>query len=343
MSKIAFRLTYDGPALSEHGMDVADLAPALLSLGELIKRANYVVNRDAAKVNLVVQSDFQHACFQINLELFQSLYSTLTSFLDDDNVKTAKDLAEWLGLLCAGGGVLLGLFKYLARRDGRDIERLRLVPQDQTSITSRDDQGVVEIKFKGDNNVVHVNNIVYRLGEDPDVRRDAAKVVAPLSKEGFEELRFDEGPDKPRTVITKKEAAGIQRTYEEIAELDVESYDPQMVTAHLQVSRPDFNPEAKKWRFRYGDKIISVDVSETNIPEQVRARGLVRIGDTWRVKMTITEKRTAAGHYRAEYKVVEVLEFLPATEQATLLPFMVDTEDEEEDTERSGKEEPQGE
>jgi hypothetical protein len=35
MSKFAFRLTYDGPALSEHGVDVADLALALLSLGEL--------------------------------------------------------------------------------------------------------------------------------------------------------------------------------------------------------------------------------------------------------------------------------------------------------------------
>jgi hypothetical protein len=56
MSKVAFQLRYDGPALSEHGMDVADLAPALLALGELIKRANFAVNGDASKVNLIVQS-----------------------------------------------------------------------------------------------------------------------------------------------------------------------------------------------------------------------------------------------------------------------------------------------
>ena len=48
-------------------MDVADLAPALLALGELIKQTTF--NGDAAKVNLIVQSDFEHKCFQINLEL----------------------------------------------------------------------------------------------------------------------------------------------------------------------------------------------------------------------------------------------------------------------------------
>ena len=70
MSKVAFQLRYDGPALSEHGMDVADLAPALLALGDLIKRANANVNGDA-KVNLIVQSDFEHKCFQVSLELVQ--------------------------------------------------------------------------------------------------------------------------------------------------------------------------------------------------------------------------------------------------------------------------------
>lgn len=111
---------------------------------------------------------------------------------------------------------------------------------------------------------------------------------------------------------------------------EVEEFEPQAIVAHLQISRPDFNPDAKIWKFRYGEKIISVDVSETNIPEQIRSRGYVRIGDTWRVKMTITEKRTASG-FRNEYKIVEVLEFLPAPEQMTLEPFFDEAEDDEAD------------
>ena len=197
-------------------MDVSDLAPALLALGDLIKQANFAVNRDAAKVNLVVQSDFHHACFQVSLELIQSIYSSLASLLDDDNVKSAKELAEWLGLISGGGAYAISLFKYLAHRDGREIERVTpvekqtvTVDQDMT-IKRVEEQGTVEIKFKGDNNVIHVNNVVYSLGENPAVRRDAAKVVSPLRREGIDEMRFDEGPESASTAITKEEAVGIE-------------------------------------------------------------------------------------------------------------------------------------
>jgi hypothetical protein len=57
----------------------------------------------------------------------------------------------------------------------------------------------------------------------------------------------------------------------------------------------------------------------------------VRIGDIWRVKMTVTEKRTASGQYRNEYKIVEVLEFVPAPEQMTLMKFFDESEDDEAD------------
>lgn len=326
MSNVSFRLTFDGPTLDQHGMDVADLAPALLSLGELIKKVNFRVNGDAAKVNLIVRSDFQHACFQINLELIQSLYSVIADLIASNPVKTAKELAGWLDIISGFGAASYGIFKYLAQRNGREIERVSNVTT-ETQLSTSDDQGTVSIKFKGDNNSIEVKNIVYQLGEDPAIRRDVAKVVAPLAKSGIDTLRFVEGSDKLGTVITKEEALRIENSYREVKEADVEAYEPQPIVAHLQISRPDFNPEAKIWKFRYGDKIISVDVSETNIPMQTQARGVVRIGDTWRTRMTVTEKRTAAGRYRNEYKIVEVLDFLPAAQQMTLTEFLSDDDD----------------
>jgi hypothetical protein len=325
MSKVAFQLRYDGPALSEHGMDVGDLAPALLALGDLIKRANATVNGDAAKVNLIVQSDFEHKCFQVSLELVQSILSTIGTLLTDEHaLKNAQTIAGWLGLV---GGSSLGLFKYLAHRKGKVVESVTPVA-DQTTITTSDSQGNVAVKFQGDDGTVIVNQNVFILGEDPLVREYATKVVSPLKRKGIDKLQFNpERADKGET-ITKADADAITIGRNELKEKEIESFEPQAITAHLQVTRPDFDSSAKSWRFRYGDKTISVDISETSIADDVRARGYVRIGDTWHVRMLVTEKRTPAG-YRNEYKVTEVLDFEPALRQS-LLPFISDDDANEE-------------
>lgn len=274
MSKVAFQLRYDGPALSEHGMDVADLAPALLALGDLIKRANAAVNGDAAKVNLIVQSDFEHKCFQVSLELVQSILSAIGTFLaDEHSLKNAETIAKWLGLIGLPT-TAIGLFMYLARRKGKDVESVSPVTDDMT-LSTRDRQGFVAVKFKGDGNTIIVNQNVYALGEDPLIREYEARVVSPLRRPGIEKLQFNpESPEHGET-ITKDDAEAITTGSAELKEKAVETFEPQPMTAHLQVTRPDFDPNAKVWRFRYGDKTISVDISETSIADDIRVRGYV--------------------------------------------------------------------
>ncbi|MCK1346364.1 MULTISPECIES: hypothetical protein [unclassified Bradyrhizobium] len=116
-----------------------------------------------------------------------------------------------------------------------------------------------------------------------------------------------------------------------LKEAEEETFDPQSIVAHLQVSRPDFEPDAHIWRFRYGDKTISADISDTEIVDHVRARGVLGLADTWRVRMLVTEKRTAGGNYKNEYKIAEVLEFIPAPRQGAFR-FFSDDEDGAEET-----------
>lgn len=309
-------------------MDVADLAPALLALGELIKRANFAVNGDASKVNLIVQSDFEHKCFQVNLELVQSILSAIGSFLTDEHkLKNAQTIAGWLGLVGVPS-TAIGLFAYLVRRKGKEIESVKPVATDETTIATSDSHGTVAVKFKGDGdgNTVIVNQNVYLLGEDPAVREYAAKVVAPLKRKGIDTLQFNPETPTKGALITKSDADAIIVGRAELREKEEESFDPQSIIAHLQISRPDFEPQAKVWRFRYGEKTITVDISETDIAEQVRARGSVWLADTWRVRMLVTEKRTASGNYKNDYKISEVLEFIPAPRQ-TIFPFISDADD----------------
>jgi len=65
MSHATFQIIYDGPALENSTMDVKDLAPALLALGEAIEQANFSTNHQKASVVLNVRASFKTGCFGI--------------------------------------------------------------------------------------------------------------------------------------------------------------------------------------------------------------------------------------------------------------------------------------
>ena len=68
MSKhVISTIRYDGPALSDRSMDVAELAPALLALSDLLKIANTYANGDRAGVKVKVNADLEQHCFELNL------------------------------------------------------------------------------------------------------------------------------------------------------------------------------------------------------------------------------------------------------------------------------------
>lgn len=319
MSKVDFTVVYDGPALSNHGIDVADLAPSLMALGDLVKQANFKLNGESATIKLIVRSDFEHKCFLVHLDLVQSIFEQVHGFFTDDRVATAKEIAEWLGIL---GIPPVGLLTYLKHRNGKKIK-------DVTTLETTDKHGLVQVTFEGDGNQITVNQNVYLLGEEPSIRKAAASFVAPLEREGFEEIRFTEKKGAGQE-IKKEDAAAIRRSHSELLQQVQESYEPQIITAHLQVSRPDFSENAKVWKFRYGDRIVPVDISESTIAEQVRQRGLVRMGDTWRVRMSVTERKTGGNSFRVDYKVIEVLGFTEGAEQQSLFSSEIDNEEEEE-------------
>ena len=71
MSKADLRVAYDGEALAGHTMNVRDLGPALMALGEIFVEANKILNGDRAGVEVHVTPKVEENCFDIGLEVLQ--------------------------------------------------------------------------------------------------------------------------------------------------------------------------------------------------------------------------------------------------------------------------------
>ncbi|WP_332657317.1 hypothetical protein [Brevundimonas sp.] len=236
-------IRYDGPALSDHLMDVQDLAPALLALGDIIQIANRKFNGDHADIRVLVNADVEQRCFQIDLSLAQSVFEQAKGFFADDKITTAKEIAEWIGII---GGSGLGLFKLLAWLAKRP-------KVDGTSLTVTTEGGVTTL-IDGDQNQVTVNHHVYLLAADAAVVDKAKRVVAPLQKPGYDTLQFVQGETVVDT-IDKAEAALDLELAPSI--LDQSHEDVSSIRGLIRIKSPQYEGNAK-WSVLWGGRAIDV-------------------------------------------------------------------------------------
>jgi hypothetical protein len=197
---VAFQVAYDG-AGDTHDMDVQILAPALLAFGDIIRTANAEINGDRSKVRLLVTSDFEHKCFNINFQLVMTLYEQIKTFLKLDDVSTAQTILIWLGIFGVTPLGGFGLFKFLKVRRGREIKNV-------TRLDSPDKQGLVSIEL-GDGAAVEkieIHNHVYNLSENKEIAKAVSRAIQPIRDgEPFERLEFRE-TGKPKELISRSDA-----------------------------------------------------------------------------------------------------------------------------------------
>ena len=309
MSETRLQIVYEGEAVASHSMDVRQLGPALMAVGELFSEANNFLNEGRSQVSVRVRSDFEHGCFLANLEVITSLIDAFKDLLSEGEKLSAREIAELLGLATVTG--LLTLLGYLKVKGKRNLE----------SVSREDERGQVKVTFEGDHNQVTIQNNVFKLSNNPKILEAVEQIAESTQPEGIDSIEFRED-DKLANAITKPEGReiieGIRNT--RLQEQLPEPPSAQVIEAHLMVYEPRLDTDAQYWRFWYGDQSIRVDVSETQIPGEVMARGRVNVGDTWKVRLEIAQRQTTTGRMRNDYKILEVVEFFPGGHQQSLLP-----------------------
>ena len=128
MSTETFTIAYDGVALRDGAMDVRDLAPALLALGQLMDAANANLNGSAAHIQLQVKAT-EKGSFKIAFDLVQDWHQVIQIFSTPE-ASGATNLLTWVvGLGVPAGSGLFGSSKNYA------VKRQRESTSDPTTLS----------------------------------------------------------------------------------------------------------------------------------------------------------------------------------------------------------------
>ncbi len=248
MSKhVRTTIRYDGPALGGHEMDVQDLAPALLALADLIQLANKKFNGSQADIRVLVNADVEQRCFMIDISLVQSLLDQAKGFLGSDHIKTAKEIAEWIGIL---GSSSIGLFQLLKFLHGSK-------PADKPLHIQNDGSG--NIIITGNGNTITVPQPVYELAHEPKVVERAKAVMRPLEREGYETLAFLEGKSEIFE-INKIEAAGISELASQPL-TDIPSESASQIRGQVRIKSAQYEGGAQ-WALLWNGRAINAEMAE---------------------------------------------------------------------------------
>lgn len=291
MSHAEFTLTYDGPALRNHEMNVRDLAPAMLSVGEAFEALNALQNGKAAQIAVNVRAH-QPGCFSVAFDVVQ-VVKDAGSFLAGDGVTAAVNLQA---ILFGTGGVGLTLVWLIRKLRGKKPERIeRLSP------------GMFRLTIDGE--TYDVPLALLNAYQELRVRRAVEGFIArPLLKSGIDEVEFASG-GRVLERVTKEEAPLFRAP-----DPDTDVVIDDTRRAAFTIRDLSFDEDGA-WRLFDGTQPIKVRIEDQRFLSQVE-NDEIRFAkhDVLLCLVHFVQRRTGRG-LETENTVIEVLEHIPAPRQ----------------------------
>lgn len=287
-----FKISYDGSALKNHEMNVSELGSALLSIGELLTTANYVVNGEMTKVSVRVKA---HEAGSFEIAMVLELLKEAGEFLSSDFVTSVLNLKE---LLFMGGAGVYGLVSLIKKTKGKKPEKIEKNKDCTYTLTI-------------ENVTYTVSDNLFKLYSSRPTRAALEKVIEPVSKDGISKFSVKDG-DTETVSVEKKE-----REYFELPEPEDTKIIDEVRKGAYSIISLAFK-EDNKWRLSDGQTTYSVAVKDEDFLKRVENNEIsFAKNDVLVCEIHIQQWQTAQG-LKTEYDLMKVDKHLPAYQQANL-------------------------
>ncbi|MDL2060351.1 hypothetical protein MUN46_011565 [Mesosutterella sp. AGMB02718] len=288
----SFAIRFEGPALDDHTMDVAQLAPALLAVNDALVELNSAVNKDDAKVRLKVSADFKPGSFIINLTLDVGLLTQIQDFLLSPATTATCNAFTLIEAFIE----ILGLKKFL---EGYKPD----------AVNWNEDKSKATIVFN--NNTMIVNNYTYYGYKNIKCREACSRIADPLCQEGIDAISV--ATEQREFRLEKADLDSFQRPEES---LEINSHVNE---AALLIETASFK-DGGKWKVSLGEKnSIFASIEDTEFLARID-EGKERFGkgDVLIVDLE-TKQMVEGGKLVIRYSILKVKQHKPGVEQLELL------------------------
>lgn len=297
-------IAYDGEALNDGTMDVKELAPALLAIGDLINECNKVLNGKEEKIQIKVKADFRKGSFQTTIVIVKSLLDQLT--LTSGSAFELKDIIELIGFY--GGGLIL-LIKAV---QGRIIKKAK-----------QKEDGNIELIFEDNSSPVSANINVYNIYTNVLVQDAINRMVKPLKQDGISGF-YTSLDGTHLTNIAKNEVDYFNAPNITAQEKEDELISEFEYIGAFNVVTAQFE-DGYKWRLSNGQDKISAALTDSEFSKKIEKDDVsISKEDILKARIKTAQWKKPDGSLRTENEIVEVLEHIKADKYDQLqIPFEV--------------------
>ena len=286
-----FAVSFEGEAFANHSMDVRDLAPALIALGQAFDRANVLLNGDRADISLNIRAT-RPASFEVELVLNQ-VFQGASDILSGEFLTKAALVTE---LIIGGPTIVAGIVTVIKKCRGK---KHRVLEEQPNAVT-----------LEVDNLRLTVPRSVLTLLDDKSIREQLEAFVRPLQKEGADRVVF------------KRDKENIESIRHDEAEYFAVDFDDTNTTEYiipsqrLQINNLTF--KGGKWRLSDGGNVHWYAMDDTAFLTAINQGKRFGIDDILVCEVHMTQRIDETGKLKMEYAVERVLRHIVPGEQ---LPF----------------------